>query len=457
LGLFTGIKKFFGKTIGIGVKQEGQLVYMYPVKNGRLKLNTEVEVKPGFVAVVMHYDTICDVLTEGKYKCSSGQMPKLNKYVKPRLTFRGYIAPKKVVADVYFINLGWFEKLPYNVSEPVPAEYGEKRYDVKFDGTFDMQVTNAIQFMKALLRDRATLRHGMAEVESGNVVSEEIYKTLVKFEQELEAYINRDSRLLGTIEEGLKDNAEENGFSVKNVTVNNVKLPKRLRKKLGIKEEPAEEASGEGNLEEFKKEVLQTKQAGEIAPEPPKQKVFVGGGNSEPPRQAKAASDYYEEIATKMNSGEIKPQAEPQIFRNDMRAEPAPNIDYGTNPLDMVRPSESSTLFNADGTPFIRPSYTPPPVYVQPQYEAPPQQVFVSDQTYSPPPPTIVPQYAPPPPPPAPKGPEIRCPQCSSGVPVGKKFCPDCGYNMQGFVVCSSCGAKNRFEDKTCMVCKSRL
>ena len=99
MGLFTGIKKVFGKTIGIGAKQEGQLVYMYPLKRGRLKMTTEIEVKPGFVAVILHYDTVCDILTEGKYKCASGQMPKLNKYVKPKLTFRGYIAPKTVVAD----------------------------------------------------------------------------------------------------------------------------------------------------------------------------------------------------------------------------------------------------------------------------------------------------------------------------------------------------------------------
>lgn len=432
----------------MGAKQEGQLVYMYPVKNGRLKLNTEIEVKPGFVAVIMHYDTICDVLGEGKYKCASGQMPKLNKYAKPKLKAKGYVAPKKVVADVYFVNLNWFEKLPFDVGESVPALYNGKKYGIKLDGTFDMQVTNAMKFMKALLKDRAILKHGVAEFESGNVVSEEIYKTLIKFKQELEAYMNRDSSVLEVIEEGLKDNDYENGFSVKNVVIENIKIPKRLKKKMGTDEKPAEEkVSAEENVEEFKKEVSAAKQSQETVELEP-QMVFAGGGISESYEPAKAAGDYYEEIATKMNSGEIKPQEAPQILKSN--TETLQGDDYGTNPLNMLRPADSGTLFNADGTPFAKPSYQPPPVNAQPE-----SPLVSEKQAYAPPPPPAKAEYAEPPP--ASKMPEIRCPQCSESVPMGKKFCPDCGYNMQGFVVCQSCGAKNKAEDKVCMVCKSKL
>lgn len=50
----------------------------------------------------------------------------------------------------------------------------------------------------------------------------------------------------------------------------------------------------------------------------------------------------------------------------------------------------------------------------------------------------------------------ITCPNCHHQIPAGSKFCPDCGYNLQG-VTCPKCGTVNAPGAKFCTNCGTPL
>jgi membrane protease subunit (stomatin/prohibitin family) len=50
----------------------------------------------------------------------------------------------------------------------------------------------------------------------------------------------------------------------------------------------------------------------------------------------------------------------------------------------------------------------------------------------------------------------IACPNCQHQIPANSKFCPDCGYNLQG-VTCPKCGTVNSPGAKFCTNCGTAL
>jgi membrane protease subunit (stomatin/prohibitin family) len=53
--------------------------------------------------------------------------------------------------------------------------------------------------------------------------------------------------------------------------------------------------------------------------------------------------------------------------------------------------------------------------------------------------------------------PKIRCPNCKQDVPVGSKFCPNCGYNLTATVKCPKCGATMPADSKFCPNCGNQM
>jgi membrane protease subunit (stomatin/prohibitin family) len=53
--------------------------------------------------------------------------------------------------------------------------------------------------------------------------------------------------------------------------------------------------------------------------------------------------------------------------------------------------------------------------------------------------------------------PKMRCPNCKQDVPVGSKFCPNCGYNLSATVTCPKCGATIPADSKFCPNCGNTL
>jgi membrane protease subunit (stomatin/prohibitin family) len=53
--------------------------------------------------------------------------------------------------------------------------------------------------------------------------------------------------------------------------------------------------------------------------------------------------------------------------------------------------------------------------------------------------------------------PKMRCPNCSRDIPVGSKFCPECGFNLQATITCPQCNATLPVGSKFCPNCGHQL
>ena len=52
----------------------------------------------------------------------------------------------------------------------------------------------------------------------------------------------------------------------------------------------------------------------------------------------------------------------------------------------------------------------------------------------------------------------MNCPRCHAQVPVGSKFCPNCGQTLQAEpVICPKCGTQNPAGSKFCTNCGTAL
>jgi membrane protease subunit (stomatin/prohibitin family) len=53
--------------------------------------------------------------------------------------------------------------------------------------------------------------------------------------------------------------------------------------------------------------------------------------------------------------------------------------------------------------------------------------------------------------------PKMRCPNCSRDIPVGSKFCPECGFDLQATITCPQCKATLPVGSKFCPNCGHQL
>jgi membrane protease subunit (stomatin/prohibitin family) len=53
--------------------------------------------------------------------------------------------------------------------------------------------------------------------------------------------------------------------------------------------------------------------------------------------------------------------------------------------------------------------------------------------------------------------PKMRCPNCSKDIPVGSKFCPECGANLAATITCPQCKATLPVGSKFCPNCGQQL
>jgi membrane protease subunit (stomatin/prohibitin family) len=53
--------------------------------------------------------------------------------------------------------------------------------------------------------------------------------------------------------------------------------------------------------------------------------------------------------------------------------------------------------------------------------------------------------------------PKMRCPNCKQDVPVGSKFCPNCGHNLEATVKCPKCGTVMPADSKFCPNCGNQM
>ncbi len=463
MGFFSGFKKLVNKTISLSPYQRNDMVVFARLKGGCLKLNSEIEVEEGFCAIVTHYDNICDVLMPGIHKFDGNGMPILSKFAKLVKTNFGYSAPKKLKADLYYINLKSFDNNYFKTVDRVTAYSGKEKVKMKVDGTYNVKVTNALKLMKTLLSDLAIVRDGRAIKEVSALTGEAVAKILNSNNFQIQDYMDRDPEITKLLNEYINKTMEKYGVEDSNVVINQLYLRQKPETKeagktskkeanaktVALEPEKIIDLNNIKGLEEAisnvgKKDIINVKPVvigpGEYIEREEKKRLANTSSSTvdtssviinQPKPQVAGPRDAYEKYSGQFTTETHKEQPVPEIIISSSAPQSQmvqPNKDVDDKVLDNLINKEEQKkkskekkleeLVNKLGGSVEE----------------------IKNRESS-----------------TPKTPKKHCKYCNTALEEVAKFCYNCGKSTEEYISCPCCGAKNFSDATECLLCHSKL
>jgi len=224
MGLFGAIKNKLTDTITLNDSQKG-LLTRYKLKNDSLKINQEVVVNEDFEAVTCYYDQVCDVLTPGKYKFNDVHMPKLYKNVKAKKTKKGFVPPKSLPADLYYISKTMFGGLTFKTPYRFKMRNGAKLIKVKVAGEFNITVVDSYKFLNSMLMDYSTINADQAKKEIGAYVAYAILKYSQKNIHSANEFSGNDATLIEQLSQVIEKELKSIGLTMSDFKITEIIPP----------------------------------------------------------------------------------------------------------------------------------------------------------------------------------------------------------------------------------------
>ena len=106
MGLFAKFKMLFNKSVSLQPYQKNDVVSFVKLKQGMLKIGSEILVGEDYNLVSVYYNKVCDVLGAGEYKADEVSLPRLFRRSKAYFTKSGLFTPKTVTTDLYYVVQG---------------------------------------------------------------------------------------------------------------------------------------------------------------------------------------------------------------------------------------------------------------------------------------------------------------------------------------------------------------
>lgn len=433
MGLFSKLKNLFRKSVGLKEKDRTELVHFYHLKKGQIKVGTEVSVDDNYMAVIVHGDKVCDVLLPGKHIFNDVGMPLLNKCNKPIKTRKGYVTPKSIQADIYYVNNSPVNNIPFK-SQKIKAIHNGKKTKVRLIGTYTVKVEDAKKLIKTLLLDMAVIKRGVALNEVNASIKYAITDVLEINVYTLDEYLKKDAKIIELLDSYISKKISDYGVSVTNVALSQV--ISYLKKEKLNKEQTDPDAVDVDNL---CKKLEKQEDVEQITDEIP---VLVTVGASEKNQESNAntristdtpsfESTYNEYLNEVRTQNEDLSEPEPQIIKDDENSINIDNQDTKNLEQDKIEQKDvnlSEYLKSFDNT-------------ILKSEENNINSISPNDDKND-----DVQQDL-----------QNRCKKCGTTLAKNAKFCYNCGCSTSEYKICPCCGAKN-FQDATeCITCKSKL
>ena len=459
MGLFSGFKKLINKPITLSPYQRDDMVVFVRLKGGCLKLNCDIEVEEGFCAIVTHYDNICDFLMPGTHKFDSQGMPKLSKFAKPVKTKTGYVPPKSIKADLYYINLKSFDNNYFRTIDKVTAYSGKEKLKMKVDGTFNVKVVNGLKLMQKLLSDRAIIKQGKALKEISALTGEAVANILNSNNFQIQSYMDRDPEITRLLNDYINKTMAKYGVEESSVVINQLYLRQKTETKEDKLETKKESSSKAISLEPEKvidlnkikgleeainsvgkKDIINIKPVvigeGEYKEKEEKKKIEsnINTNSSvvidEP--QIQNPRDAYEKYSSQFTSTTHKEQPVPEIIITPSISESnvviQPNKDIDDETLDNLidKIEERKTKIKEKKIENL----------VE-KLGGDVEEIKTHAKES--------------------KKPKKHCKYCNTALEMVAKFCYNCGKSTEEYITCPCCGAKNFSDAQECILCHSKL
>ena len=245
MGLFSLFSNLFKKKISLNNFDSKCLVALKK-SSKKIKFGTGLQVPEGFMAALVYKNKIADTFTEGSYRLDTNNMPLLNRMQKLSKPNKKGDLKKYFKADIYYINLKEFDNGYFDSFDAfVVKDKIYKNVTCKLCGKFSYQVFSPVDFMEGMFMRYGILRDGVAKNEISCWVAELSTKFAQRQKPSVEQLYAKDLSIFENLQDKLNKELSDVGLKITNLEITDIKLPKKVYKKVSIPQDKMQEPKKE--------------------------------------------------------------------------------------------------------------------------------------------------------------------------------------------------------------------
>lgn len=231
MGFISRLKELFNKNIECG-EISSHIVFAMPKKK-YLYLNKNIYVTPNTACVIVYKYRVCDVIFEGKHRINESSIPETYSRAKiEKLNSRGR-RPKKIRADIYYVNLKEFNMFPYESDEPFCVKSGTlgkvKGY---IEGICTVRVLDAMDLIRALINETGKEKNKDVNNDIGLWIGNKINALVEKNKIPTNQILSEQESVERLLNTYMVDALDKIGLVVSNVKLKAVTFPKKFQNKI---------------------------------------------------------------------------------------------------------------------------------------------------------------------------------------------------------------------------------
>ena len=476
MGLFAKFKMLFNKSVSLQPYQKNDVVSFVKLKQGMLKIGSEILVGEDYNLVSVYYNKVCDVLGAGEYKADEVSLPRLFRRSKAYFTKSGLFTPKTVTTDLYYVCTRAFTHYLFKTQDPIVVLHNDKKVKLKIEGTFTMKIVNAEKLMTALCNDYAIVRNKSAVKDISATISLKISKLLNLKKYCLQDYLTNKEMICQTLNSEINNYIEKYGLSADSFFINSIILPKKLKSELSLNQDQSNNFENseivkivEERLNSLEKDLdmVYVEKTSNLnanthedfctqAPETNKNSFNTNNSTDENifiidnDTQIKSKSNSYQTFENSAKSEQVntswqntsQPNFSEHSFNN--QSQPEPIIIEEVKPAEPPEPI-SEQVFSDDFIDGVIEKIEKRKK--QKKRDKLAELLTQADVTFGQEKSSGILNIKP----------TKKCSSCGASLNADAKFCSKCGASTESLKICPCCGAKNFPTANACCVCKSVL
>ena len=230
MGLIKNLKHFFSSDIAPNKSDLVGLVSPYPLKYGKIKINSKLKVPENYSFVIGYNGKVLDSFKQGEYELSLAMMPKCCKKLKIHLNDKKNNAKKSFKANAYFVNMNSYF---LNFKTLEKAELGRRAtgfFKVGMSAKIKIKISDEIKFMEMLLSEYSYVKQFEAEKILNLYISDFLVSLLFKYNFALSEFLNFNPIILDNLMRELSHKLLKIGLIIEDMCDVNFVLPKKYQK-----------------------------------------------------------------------------------------------------------------------------------------------------------------------------------------------------------------------------------
>lgn len=228
MGLFDKIRNEFIDIIEWIDDSPDTIVWKFPRYQNEIKMNSQLTVREGQVAVFMNEGVIADVFTAGRHVLTTQNMPIMTTLQGWKY---GFNSPFK--ADVFFISLRQFTNQKWGTKNPImlrDAEFGPIR--LRAFGSYAFQVKDAAVFLKQIASTNPTFTVESINEQLRNIAVTRGMDAIAESKIAVLDLASHYDEVSNFIQEKIRPEFEEIGLNLNKFLIENISLPEEVEKVL---------------------------------------------------------------------------------------------------------------------------------------------------------------------------------------------------------------------------------